>query len=619
MATHFQQEDTVAQRIDTALWLRLFRFSLQHKRLLIPLVIAAVTIAAIDASIALVTRGLLDDITAGGREFWSWAALYGGMSAAMAAMIWLFIVCAGGIANHLGHDIRGACFRRLQELEIAWFDERPTGWILARVTADCDRLARIVAWGFLDLVWALSLMSMIAVILLVLDWRLGLIVLAIVPPLLVVSRVFQRRILTTAREVRKWNSQITAAFNEAIQGVRTTKTLVREEENLNEFRDLSGNMFRAAFLNARQSAFYYPVVFTMGSLAAGLALWQGGVTVLGGALTLGTLVAFMSYAGQFFFPINQLAHILAEMQGAQAAGERVLDLLDTQPRILDAPAVAARIAAQAVDPRPGLAPDGLPARIESIEFRDVGFAYKSGTRVLDGFNLRVHAGDTIALVGPSGGGKTTIVSLLCRFYEPTSGGVLVNGTDYRERGLRWYQSQMGMVLQTPHLFAGTIRDNIRYGRLDATDAEVEEAARLVRADVFIRDLEKGYDTDVGEGGGHLSTGQRQLVSFARAVLARPQILVMDEATASIDTETEQLIQAGLERVLEGRIGFVIAHRLSTIRRATRILVIRAGRIEESGTHAELLRQRGHYWELYTNQFRREREEEVLTEGIKAGP
>jgi ATP-binding cassette subfamily B protein len=331
-------------------------------------------------------------------------------------------------------------------------------------------------------------------------------------------------------------------------------------------------------------------------------------------------VAFINFAGQFFNPINQMARVLTEMQAAQAAGERVMGLLATEPKIRDSEAVRQRMseakasapsASDTRSPVSDCSPDGHPAKIESIEFRHVTFAYEEGSPVLRDFNLTVRAGQTIALVGQSGGGKSTIVSLVCRFYEPTQGALLINGVDYRQRSLHWLQSQLGIVLQTPHLFKGTVRENIRYGRLDAADAEVEEAARLVSAHEFILQMEHGYDTPVGEGGNRLSTGQKQLVSFARALLARPQVFVMDEATSSIDTETEQAIQAGIERILAGRISFVIAHRLSTIRRADRILVINRGLIEESGTHDELLRRRGHYHELYTSQFRREREEAVL--------
>lgn len=615
MSAPFHQEDEFHARLDAGLWWKIFQRALRLKRYLVPLFVTAIVIAACDASFAHVTRWVIDGVVRDGAQaaFGRYLAAYLAATVTLCVGVWIFIDLAGNISNRLAHDIRRDCFDRLQELEFAYFDQRPVGWLISRLTGDCDRLGRVIAWGFLDIVWGLSYVLMIAVSLLLMNWKLGLIVIAIVPPLAVVSKYFQGKMLRSAREIRKFNSQITASYNESIQGVRTTKTLGREAENLGEFKQLSGRMFAASVLNARQNALYYPIVMTLGSLGAGLALWRGGYLTVDGAMTLGTLVAFINFAGQFFQPINQLAQKLTEMQGAQAAGERVMGLLATEPAIRDSAAVRtrAREAAARGDPTPAVAADGGPARIDTIEFRHVMFRYANGPEVLRDFNLTVRAGETIALVGASGGGKSTIVSLLCRFYEPTAGQILLNGTDYRERSLAWLQSQLGSVLQTPHLFKGTVRENIRYGRLDATDAEIEAAARLVNAHEFIARLEHGYDSPVGEGGNRLSTGQRQLLSFARALLANPQILVMDEATSSIDTETEQLIQRGLDTVLSGRISFVIAHRLSTIRRADRILVITQGRIEESGTHEGLLRQRGHYYELYTNQFFREREEAVL--------
>lgn len=614
MPTPFPLEDDFKAKLDAGLWWKLFRRAFHLKRFLIPLFACALILAVCDAAFALITRWVIDGVVRDGTAapFVTYGAVYLGVTLTLSACVWLFIWLAGNISNRLAHDIRRDSFDRLQELEFAFFDTRPVGWLISRLTSDCDRLARTIGWGFLDIVWGLSLVFMIALSLLILNWKLGLIIVAVVPPLALVSRFFQKKLLFSARDIRKYNSQITAAYNESIQGMRTTKTLVREAENLGEFKDLSTRMFNAAVLNARQNAVYYPLVLTLGSLASGIALWRGGWLTAHGDLTIGTLVAFVIFAGMFFNPINQLAQRLTEIQAAQAAGERVMSLLETTPAIQDSPAVRARLAA--ATPAPGLAADGLPAKVETIEFRNVTFRYSTGPVVLENFNLKVEAGKTIALVGPSGGGKSTIVSMVCRFYEPVAGEILINGTDYRERSLAWLQSQLGIVLQTPHLFKGSIRDNIRYGRLEATDAEVEAAARLVNAHDFIAELNGGYDASVGEGGNQLSTGQRQLISFARAVLANPQIFVMDEATSSIDTETEQLIQRGLESMLAGRISFVIAHRLSTIRRADRILVITKGQIEESGTHEELLRRRGHYYELYTNQFRREREEAVLSGG-----
>ncbi len=614
-APAYQQEDEFHSRLDTGLWWQLFRRALRLKRHLVPLAVAAVLIAVCDASFAHITRWVIDGVVRDGANanFTAYAAAYLAATLTLCVCVWTFIEAAGNISNRLAHDIRRDGFAKLQSLEFAYYDSRPVGWLITRLTGDCDRLARVIAWGLLDIVWGTSYVIMIAASLLWMNWRLALIVLAVVPPLALVSKFYQRRMLLSAREVRRHNSQITAAFNESIQGVRTTKTLVRERENLAEFERLSTNMFDAAVVSARQNAVYFPIVTTLGSLAAGLALWRGGVLALGDGITLGTLVAFINFAGQFFNPINQMAQKLTELQGAQAAGERVMGLLATEPAIQDSPAVRARIAeANSTAPSdPAHAFDGGDANIHTIEFRDVTFAYASGPVVLDHFNLVVRAGETIALVGPSGGGKSTLVSLVCRFYEPTSGQILINGVDYRERALGWLQARLGIVLQTPHLFKGTVRENIRYGRLAATDAEVEQAARLVNAHEFIMQLENGYETPVGEGGNRLSAGQRQLVSFARALIADPQLFIMDEATSSIDTETEQLIQRGLETIFAGRISFVVAHRLSTIRRADRILVIAKGRIEESGTHEELLARRGHYHDLYTSQFRRERQEAAL--------
>jgi ATP-binding cassette, subfamily B, bacterial len=374
-------------------------------------------------------------------------------------------------------------------------------------------------------------------------------------------------------------------------------------------------MYRHAVSNALYSAVFLPAVLTLCSVGVGLALWRGGIDVRAGGMTIGTLVMFLQYAAFIQNPAQELANSLTMVQGAQASAERVQGLLDTPIEIQDSPEVRARMEAAARSngdgASDGLAPDGYPDRIQTIEFRDVGFAYKQGQRVLDEFNLVVSAGQTIALVGPTGGGKSTIVSLLCRFYEPTAGQILIDGVDYRRRSLHWLQSNLGMVLQQPHLFSGTIRENIRYGRLDATDAEVERAARLVNAHEFIAAMKDGYDSQVGEGGNQLSTGQKQLISLARAMIADRQLFVMDEATSSVDTHTERAIQSAVERVLAGRISFVIAHRLSTVRSADRILVIDGGRILEDGSHAELICRRGRYYELYTHQFTADRESELL--------
>ncbi|MDR2862282.1 MAG: ABC transporter ATP-binding protein/permease [Puniceicoccales bacterium] len=615
------QEDEFRANLDAGLWIKVFKRALRVRNYLLLLLFAAIVTSLIESSLVFLIRWAIDGAVEHGTAapFALYAAAFATYSLAFGTSVWFFIRISGNLAHRLAHDIRLEGFQRLQELEFSYYDTHPIGWLISRLTSDCDRLARIIAWGTRNIAADFFYVVIVSFALLWMNWQLGLIVIAALPPFAVISIWFQRRMLRSARDVRRYNSQIIANYSESIQGVRTTKTLVREQQNLTEFQGLTGRMFAASVLNARQNAFYFPIVTTLGAFASGLALWRGGYLVFTDALSLGTLVAFVQFAGHFFHPLNDIARMLAEMQAAQAAGERVMGLLATEPKIKDSAEVETRIKNEKLkikneseaDAVAAVAPDGHSARIGAVEFRNVTFHYETGPDVLTDFNLTVRTGQTIALVGASGGGKSTIVSLVCRFYEPTSGAILVDGLDYRERSLLWFQSQLGIVLQTPHLFQGSVRDNIRYGRLNATDAQVEDAARLVNAHPFIMQLEHGYDTAVGENGNRLSTGQKQLVSFARALLADPQIFVMDEATSSIDTETEQLIQRGLETVLRGRISFVIAHRLSTVRTADCILVINKGRIEESGTHAELLAKRGHYYELYTSQFRRELEAEVL--------
>jgi ATP-binding cassette subfamily B protein len=414
--------------------------------------------------------------------------------------------------------------------------------------------------------------------------------------------------------VRKQNSAITASFNEGIAGVLTSKTMVCEEDNLRGFAGQTSTMYRESLLNAKLTSLYFPLIMTLGGVGLALALYRGGqmrLAIGAEAMTLGDLILFFTCATQFVFPILEMAPVIAEMPNTQASAERVFGLIDTEPDVQDTPEAAQALLAQQAEPKAGRAIDGYDEKIDRIEFENVSFAYQEGEPVLDGFNLSMASGQSVALVGATGGGKTTIVSLLCRFYEPTGGSIRINGVEYRQRSLGWLQSNLGIVLQQPHLFSGTIRENIRYGRLDATDAEVEAAAKLVHAHDFIVRQEAGYDAEVGEGGGRLSTGQKQLVSFARAVLADPQIFIMDEATSSVDTETEQLIQSALQRMMTDRISFIIAHRLSTCRAADTILVIDGGKVVEQGSHVELIARRGRYYDLYTTQFTTEMAEEII--------
>ena len=605
VSTPLSQKDYGPRKVDTSLWWKLLRYTYPYKLELILLCVIAAATAMTEAAFPLLTRGVVDLVTTGGdlADLVPYGVGYVALMVTFSVLVWTFIRLAGGLRTHISHDIRRDGFANLQALSFSFYDRRSVGWLITRMTSDCERLSNIFAWGILDIVWGLTLMSTIAVVLISLDVTLALLTLSVIPVLALLSAFFQKKILRASRLVRKTNSLLTGSFSEGIMGLRTSKVLVREEENLREFRDLSGRMYDASVRNALYTALYIPLVLTLASVATALVLSEGGQRVVSGVggLSVATLVTFLIYTRQFFEPVHQTAYWFAEFQMAQAAAERVVGLIEEVPEVRDTEAVAQRMRGVSHDPTPTATADGGRPDIAAIRFEEVSFAYGDGPEVLTEFDLDVARGETIALVGATGSGKTTVLNLLCRFYEPTRGRVLFDGVDYRERSLHWLQSNLGIVLQTPHLFRGTVAENIRYGRLEASDVEVFEAASLVGAQPFIDALEKGYDTEVGEGGNLLSTGEKQLISFARAILARPQLMIMDEATSSVDTETERNLQAAVRHVLEGRTSFVVAHRLSTIRGASRIVVIDRGRKIEEGTHGELLARRGAYHALYTEQ------------------
>lgn len=593
-------EDSFEHGIKLDLWKRLLGYALHYRFDVSFLVCCAFAVATAEVAFPMITRSVIDAVAEKGSDIdlAYYAILYAGFCLLLAVAVGGFFWYGGRLRNHVSHDIRLDGFRNLQSLSFSYFDFRPVGWLMARMTSDCERLSNILAWGILDLVWSTTMMVGIAGAMMYMDFTLALVVLSVIPVLVWMSLVFQKRILKSARQVRKTNSRITGSYNESIMGVQTSKAFVKEAENLNSFGGLTDKMYGASFQNALQAALYLPLVLILGSLASGLALVYGGLEVIWGTITAGTLIAFLTYSRHFFDPIEELAHWFAELQMAQASAERIMSLVLAESDIKDSHEVIARMS---MDKKAKAAIDGYPDSINHIEFRDVSFSYDVGGEVLSHIDLDIKAGENIAIVGSTGGGKTSLVNLLCRFYEPTEGQILIDGVDYRKRSLQWLQSSLGIVLQSSHIFGGSVADNIRYGDLSASANDIIEASKRAGADHFIEQMQNGYDTAVGEGGSNLSAGQKQLISFARAILADPKILVMDEATSSVDTITEQYIQQGLDELLRGRISLVIAHRLSTIRNADRILVVEHGRITESGSHTELMLLEGRYYKLYTQQ------------------
>ncbi len=540
----YQQEQDYTKKLDAGLWRRVIGYMKPYHRHLIAIMATMAVSALCDTIFPLLTREAIDTFIGSGQtagRAW-FVARYIGTVLLQSACIFTFCQICGRAECGINRHIRKLAFKRLEELSFSYYDQTPVGFIISRMTSDTSRIGETVAWGLVDLFWSGAYILITAVAMLLLNARMALLVLSVMPVIAVTAVWFQKRILASYREVRKTNSQITGAFNEGIMGAKTSKTLVREEANAKEFSVLTGKMRTSSIRAAVFSALFYPIVISLGSIATALVLQRGGTEVFSasGIVTVGTLAAFVQYSTGIFEPVSNIARIFADLQASQAAAERVVSLLETEPEIYDTPEVIEKFG-DSFSPKK----ENWPDIKGDIEFDHVSFHYSTGEEVLEDFSLKVKAGQTVALVGETGSGKSTIVNLICRFYEPTKGVIRIDGEDYRSRSILWLQAHLGYVLQQPHLFSGTIRENIRFGRLDATDREIEAACRAVDAEDFILKMDKGYDSEVGEGGSRLSTGQKQLISFARALIAKPAIFVLDEATSSVDTQTEQKLQAAI--------------------------------------------------------------------------
>lgn len=504
-------------------------------------------------------------------------------------------------------DVRQACFDHVQTLSFSYFNQNSVGYIHSRIISDPNRIGQIVSWGLMDVMVDVVYILCIFVIMFLLRPMLALLLLCVVPVILGVTIFFQRHLTAANRKVREWNSIITGNFNEGITGAKTIKSLVVEDKMQQDFERDTQSMRRSAVRAGWLRGLFQSSIIFLSSLALALVLWRGGQLTRENLMLVGSLAVFMNYATSITTYVQDLVGTIANLINSQVNIERIQRLLNTQSDVVDTPEVIARYG-DTFHPKQ----ENWEELRGDIEFRDVTFRYPDGEEnVLEHFNLKVPQGSMVAIVGETGAGKSTLVNLVCRFYEPTQGQVLIDGRDARERSQLWLHSHIGYVLQTPHLFSGTVLENLRYGNPNATMEEIQAAVQRVSADKVIARMEQGYDSPVGEGGDLLSTGEKQLLSFARALLANPQILVLDEATSSVDTLTEKAIQDAISTVTRGRTSFVIAHRLSTVRDADVILVMRDGKVVERGTHSELLAQKGYYYRLYTQQFVQESSDSAM--------
>ncbi len=532
-----------------------------------------------------------------------------GRFAAVYILVLLFQILMNGISAYkacgmemyVGRDLKNEAFHRLQVLSVSFYNQNSVGYLHARVMSDTDRIGTLLSWNLMEGIWYGSYLAGASVVMLRLRPGLALFVLLLIPLTAAFSGVFQRRLTELGRRIREINGRLTGSFNEGITGAMTVKTLGIEDRMDARFFAESGEMRRAAVLSGHLRGLFLSLISFSGFTALALVLWQGGKLTEQGLMELGTLSVFMSYALGIMDPVRWVVKVISDLITVQVNIERFASLVTSEPEVRDTEEVIRKYG-DSFSPKP----ENWEEVRGDIRFEDVTFRYPDGSvNVLEHFDLEVPRGSMVAIVGETGAGKSTLVNLVCRFFEPTEGRVLLDGRDLRERSQHWLHSHIGYVLQTPHLFSGTVLDNLRFGNPDVSMESIYDAVRRVHAEDVIARLENGYDTDVGEGGGRLSAGERQLLSFARALAVDPAIFVLDEATSSVDTETEQMIQLALTEVLKDRTSFVIAHRLSTIRKADLILVVHDGKITERGTHRELMAKRGSYYRLYARQYETE--------------
>lgn len=590
---------------DRGPWKKIIKTVLKHRGISVGLILSVICLAALDICYPLLNQFAIEKYFGENPNFASVPLFVVGyilVAIAYGICVFSFLFFAGKVEVATSYDLRKEAYLNLQKLPFSYFDQTAQGWIMARLTSDARKLSEIISWGVVDLFWGILTMLGILGVLIVYNPLLSLIIVVLLPFVFLITMVIRRKILKSYRDARAYNSRITAALNEGFMGVKATKSLVIEDKNSEEFHRKAVDYKRASLRAVMFSSLFGPIIFIICYFCVGTTLYLG--TVL--SVSVPALYLFVDYIIKFFDPVMSVSNILGEFQQAQASAERIISLIEQEPQIKDSPEVIEKYGT-IFEPKY----ENFEPLNGDVEFRDVTFKYAVGETVLKHFNLHIPAGSNVALVGHTGSGKSTIVNLICRFYEPTEGEIWIDGHNYKDRSITWLHSNLGYVLQTPQLFSGTIIENVRYGNLKASDEDCIRALKTVAADEFIEKLENGYHSYVGEGGNKLSLGEKQLISFARAIVADPKILILDEATSSIDTQTEYLIQKAVEIVLKGRTSFMIAHRLSTVVNADLILVMKDGKIVEQGKHHDLLAQKGYYFELYKNQFTQESVDALL--------
>ncbi|MCR1809197.1 ABC transporter ATP-binding protein [Haploplasma modicum] len=600
-------EDLLESKISLGVWKKVFSIVKKLKGKIIVLVLLAITLALFDALVNVINVYAIDNfIEAKDLKTLPIYIIFNIFFAlGFGLLVFYFVKQGSEIEARVNYEFRKEAFDNLQRLSFDYFDKNAQGWIMARMTSDSKKLANIISWSLVDFFWSALFMIFTLVVLFLYSVKLALIVLVSIPLMFIIAILFRKKILKSHRESRKYNSIATAKYSEAFLGAKTTKTLGIEDDNLEEFGNVINDLRRSSIRAISISALFSSIILFATYSVLGIVMYAGSSLVLNDAIKISTLFLFIRATVSFFDPIIMITNIMSSIQQAQASAERIVALIEETPQITDKEEVILKYG-DTFNP----IKENYETIIGDVEYRNVNFSYNEGEVILDNFNLKINAGMKVAFVGHTGSGKTTLINLLARFYEPTSGEILIDGIDYKDRSINWLHSQIGYVLQSPHLFSTTIRENIKYGKLEAEDEEMIEVAKEVGIHDFIMSLDNKYDTHVGEGGNLLSLGQKQLISFARALLNDPKILILDEATSSIDSESEKKIIEATKKLLSNRTSLTVAHRLSTIVDSDLIVMLEFGKIIEIGTHKELLKNKGLYYNLYRDQFLAEREKEL---------